>query len=227
MAKTIRIKKHRIKNCFADCRNPIIITGMMIRASILIFSILFSCISQADEITTDLRPTDPIGISQVVMKSMPVAVQNLLQYALSNEGVIYHKGGTTPENGFDCSGFVRYVFDQVQGVTLPHSAQALSQIGDRIKTTDLLPGDLVFFRFMRSTISHVGIYLGNNEFIHASSTRTGSVVISNLTDSYWAKHFALVRRLDFSTAESTARPDSMSPSSTLHLEGALPSLSNN
>jgi cell wall-associated NlpC family hydrolase len=200
---------------------------MMIRASIIIFTILFSCISQAEEITADLRPSDPIGISQVVMKSMPAAVQNLLQYALSNEGVVYHKGGTTPENGFDCSGFVRYVFDHVQGVTLPHSAQALSQIGDRIKTTDLLPGDLVFFRFMRSTISHVGIYLGNNEFIHASSTRTGSVVISNLTDSYWAKHFALVRRLDFPTVESPIQSDRLPPSSTFHLESTLPSLSNN
>ena len=199
----------------------------MTRASILIFTILFSCISQAEEITADLRPSDPMGISQVVMKSMPVAVQNLLQYALSNEGVIYHKGGTTPENGFDCSGFVRYVFDQVQGVTLPHSAQALSKIGDRIKTTDLLPGDLVFFRFMRSTISHVGIYLGNNEFIHASSTRTGSVIISNLTDSYWAKHFALVRRLDFSSVQNTASSDGLSPSSTFHLDNTLPGLSNN
>lgn len=94
--------------------------------------------------------------------------------------VSYHRGGVSPESGFDCSGFVRYVFDHADGVMLPHSANAISQFGNRINMTKLLPGDLVFFHFRRNTISHVGIYLGNDQFIHASRlllVRTGNMLL--------------------------------------------------
>jgi cell wall-associated NlpC family hydrolase len=202
---------------------------MHIRTIIIVCAILFSSGSQAEEHTDALKSADPIGIEQVVLKSMPDAVQNVLQYALSHEGASYRMGGSSPENGFDCSGFVRHVFEHVEGLSLPHSASAISQIGNRIKTTELLPGDLVFFRFMRNTISHVGIYLGNNQFIHASSTRSGSVMVSNLTDGYWAKHFALVRRLgspdDQTTNSNTSEHLSSSP--TLRLESKLPAFSGN
>lgn len=200
---------------------------MSIRIIIIVFAILFSNGARAEEHTDALPPSAPIGIEQVVLKSAPDPIQNLLQYALSYEGVSYRRGGTSPESGFDCSGFVRHVFDHVEGVTLPHSAHALSQIGNRIKTTELLPGDLVFFRFMRNTISHVGIYLGNNQFIHASSTRTGSVMVSNLTDGYWAKHFALVRRLETSAEQTSNLSEYLPSSPSLRLESGLPSFSNN
>ena len=198
---------------------------MSIRTFIIVIAILFSSASQAEEHADALRPTDPIGIEQVVLKSMPEPVQNLLQYALSYEGVSYRRGGISPESGFDCSGFVRHVFDHVEGVTLPHNANALSQIGNRIKTTDLLPGDLVFFRFMRNTISHVGIYLGNNQFIHASSTRSGSVMVSNLADGYWSKHFALVRRLETPVGQTSNISEQPPSSPSLRLESNLPSFS--
>ena len=211
---------------FAVKQKAIIITQMTIRASIIVLAFLFSSGAQAAENTDALPSSDPISTGQVLFKTLPAPLQNLLQYALSHEGVSYRRGGTSPESGFDCSGFVRYVFDHVEGVTLPHSASAISQIGDRIKMTELLPGDLVFFRFMRHTISHVGIYLGNNQFIHASSTRTGSVMVSNLTDSYWAKHFTLGRRLDVPAEETSNISESLPASTSLRLESELRSLPN-
>ena len=146
-------------------------------------------------------PPAPAGSG--LLKSLPDSVQNLLHYALNFEGISYHKGGTNPDSGFDCSGFVRYVFDRVGGVTLPHSSNALSQVGNHIRMSELLPGDLVFFSFMH-TISHVGIYIGNDQFIHASSTQTGSVMVSNLNDGYWSKHFTLARRVDMPATQLPA-----------------------
>jgi cell wall-associated NlpC family hydrolase len=69
-------------------------------------------------------------------------------------------------------------------------------VGQKISTAELRPGDLVFFNTLRRTISHVGIYLGNNRFVHASSTRSGVVEVSDLRDSYWAKSFNGARRLN-------------------------------
>ena len=199
---------------------------MAIRKLMIICALLFSSGSQAAELSDVLQISDPLGTGPVLMKSLPEVVQNLLQYALSHEGISYRRGGTNPENGFDCSGFVRYVFDHVEGVTLPHSAKAISQIGNRIETTEILPGDLVFFRFMRNTISHVGIYLGNNQFIHASSTRTGSVIVSSLTDSYWAKHFTLARRLDVPAGQAANYSENLPLAPALRFESKLPGFSN-
>ncbi|MBZ4217879.1 C40 family peptidase, partial [Klebsiella aerogenes] len=76
-------------------------------------------------------------------------------------------GGNSPETGFDCSGFVRYVFQQATSLSLPHSVMAISQLGKTVPKDELQPGDLVFFNTFRSSFSHVGIYLGNNRFIHS------------------------------------------------------------
>ncbi len=155
---------------------------------------LVSISAQAAEQTNELQLSENISAGQRLVTKLPDSIQNLLQYARSNEGVAYQRGGNSPESGFDCSGFVRNVYDHVTGIILPHGSKAMSELGDKIKTAELLPGDLVFFRFMNHTISHVGIYLGNNQFIHASSTASGSVMVSNLNDNYWAKHFSLARR---------------------------------
>jgi cell wall-associated NlpC family hydrolase len=210
---------------FAYKQKTNIIIQMNILASIIIGALLFSSGTQAAEDADALHLSDSTGTSQVQAKTLPNVIQDILQYALSYEGISYRRGGASPESGFDCSGFVRHVFDHVEGVMLPHSASALSQIGNRIKMTELLPGDLVFFRIMRNTISHVGIYLGNNQFIHASSNRTGSVMVSNLNDSYWAKHFALVRRLDLPAQQSSNILEYFPSSPSLHLESELQSVS--
>jgi len=96
--------------------------------------------------------------------------------------------------GVDCSGLVRYVFQQVTGVTLPRTSKELSRLGNNVASADLVPGDLVFFNTRRLPFSHVGIYLGDNRFIHAPSTGS-EVEISRLSESYWQKHFNGARRL--------------------------------
>lgn len=125
-----------------------------------------------------------------------VSIQNILEYALSHEGKPYRRGSANPENGFDCSGFVRHVFEQIGGLSLPHSAQAISKIGTLVSKAELIPGDIVFFHRAKKAITHVGIYMGDNLFIHASSRRTGRVMVSNLSDRYWVKHYSLARRLE-------------------------------
>ena len=127
----------------------------------------------------------------------PVAwngAQDVAIYALGLIGVDYRYGGETPESGVDCSGLVRYVFQQVTGVTLPRTSKELSRLGSKVASADLVPGDLVFFNTRRLPFSHVGIYLGDNRFIHAPSTGS-EVEISQLSETYWQKHFNGARRL--------------------------------
>lgn len=121
--------------------------------------------------------------------------REVLVNALSLTGIRYKYGGNSPETGFDCSGFVRYVFKQATSLTLPHSAVAISQLGKTVLKDELQPGDLVFFNTLKSTFSHVGIYLGNNRFIHSPSSG-GQVRIESMQDNYWAKRFDGAQRLN-------------------------------
>lgn len=120
--------------------------------------------------------------------------QDLLLSAMSLIGVKYTWGGNTPESGLDCSGFIRYVFQNSMNLTLPRTAFEMAQTGKTIDKTDLKPGDLVFFNTLGRTFSHVGIYLGDNRFIH--SPRAGrSVEVANMGQSYWTKRFTGARRI--------------------------------
>ena len=120
--------------------------------------------------------------------------QDVAIYALGLIGVDYKFGGNTPASGLDCSGLVRYVFQEVTGVTLPRTAKEMSGLGAKVSPDDLKPGDLVFFNTRRFQFSHVGIYLGDNRFIHAPNTGS-EVEIARLSESYWQKHFNGARRL--------------------------------
>jgi hypothetical protein len=115
-------------------------------------------------------------------------------FALSLVGIDYRFGGDSPERGLDCSGLIRYVFQQVTGVTLPRTAQELSRIGEKVRADDLTPGDLVFFNTRRFAFSHVGIYLGDGRFIHAPATG-GEVGVATLSNAYWQKRYNGARRL--------------------------------
>lgn len=121
--------------------------------------------------------------------------QEVLVNALSLTGIKYKYGGKTPETGFDCSGFVRYVFSQATNLTLPPTARAIAQIGKTVKKDELQPGDLVFFNTLKSAFSHVGIYMGDNKFIHAPSAGK-SVRVESMKDGYWANRFNGAQRLD-------------------------------
>ena len=132
--------------------------------------------------------------AKVAVASAWNGAQDVAIYALGLIGVDYRFGGETPEGGVDCSGLVRYVFQQVTGVTLPRTAKELSQLGSKVASADLAPGDLVFFNTRRFPFSHVGIYLGDSRFIHAPSTGS-EVEIARLSEGYWQKHFNGARRL--------------------------------
>lgn len=126
--------------------------------------------------------------------------QEVLINALSLTGIKYSYGGKSPETGFDCSGFVRYVFMQATNLSLPPTARAISQIGRAVSKDKLQPGDLVFFNTLKSTFSHVGIYIGDNRFIH--SPRTGGVVrVENMNEAYWTKNYNGAKRVDDVSAD--------------------------
>lgn len=127
-------------------------------------------------------------------RSWSAQAEELVLRAVAMLGVTYRYGGTSPEQGFDCSGFVRHVFGDALGVRLPHNAYAQSQTGLAITPTELRPGDLVFFNTLRRAFSHVGIYIGNNRFIHAP--RSGKAIkIAQLSHPYWAHRFNGARRM--------------------------------
>ncbi|MGA7950683.1 MAG: C40 family peptidase [Thiobacillaceae bacterium] len=120
---------------------------------------------------------------------------DLFMYATSLVGTPYQTGGVNPESGLDCSGFVRYVFLKTFQTELPHSAIEMSRRGVAVEPGDLRSGDLVFFSTRQRPFSHVGIYLGENRFVHASSTSTGIVKISSLQERYWSQRYAGARRI--------------------------------
>ncbi len=120
--------------------------------------------------------------------------QDLVLNALSLLGARYRYGGDHRSTGFDCSGFVRRVYQETLGLALPHNAAQQSREGEKVAETALRPGDLVFFNTLRRAFSHVGIYIGNGEFIHAP--RPGQrVQIESLSSPYWARRFDGARRL--------------------------------
>jgi cell wall-associated NlpC family hydrolase len=137
---------------------------------------------------------DPTSPSATAPTTVWHGAQDLAIYALGLIGVDYRFGGTTPERGLDCSGLVRYVFQQVTGVTLPRTSQELSRLGEKVAVTELLPGDLVFFNTRQLQFSHVGIYIGEDRFIHAPR-RGGEVEVVTLSRDYWRKRFDGARRL--------------------------------
>ncbi|MFN6961833.1 MAG: C40 family peptidase [Rhodocyclaceae bacterium] len=122
------------------------------------------------------------------------SVESTIDRALDFIGLRYKRGGSSPETGFDCSGFVRYVYNETLGLVLPHNAKAIAQQGELVEKAELQPGDLVFFNTMRRAFSHVGIYLGDNLFIHAP--RSGARVrIEDMTDRYWSRRYNGARRI--------------------------------
>ncbi len=118
----------------------------------------------------------------------------LAMHAMGMLGINYRRGGNTPETGLDCSGMVRYVFKQALGRDLPRSAAEISQVSQTIEAHEMQPGDLVFYNTMRRGFSHVGIYLGDNKFIHSPSSG-GQVRIESMELSYWKARFNGARRV--------------------------------
>ncbi len=126
----------------------------------------------------------------------------LITQAMDLLGVPYRKGGNTEASGFDCSGFVRHLYEKSVGQLLPRRAEEQARSTETIDRSELKPGDLVFFNTMKRAFSHVGIYVGDGKFIHAP--RTGKTVkVDDMRSAYWQKRFNGARRAPLDT-EPTA-----------------------
>jgi len=133
-----------------------------------------------------------IGRDLPVSRGAPVAtVRRLLQSSFQHLGVPYWFGGTTPR-GFDCSGFTRYVFANI-GIMLPRMADEQFAIGRPVPAERLQAGDLVFFETYEAGASHVGIYVGNAQFISATSSR--GIAVADLFSGYWGERYIGARRV--------------------------------
>jgi cell wall-associated NlpC family hydrolase len=118
----------------------------------------------------------------------------LITQAMDLLGVPYRKGGNTESTGFDCSGFVRHLYEKSVGQLLPRRAEEQAKSTEVIERSELKPGDLVFFNTMKRAFSHVGIYVGDGKFIHAP--RAGKAVkVDDMRSAYWQKRFNGARRV--------------------------------
>ena len=147
-----------------------------------------------DELNNAL--TQPGLISQLVQvrQSVGEKASDLVENAMGFIGVPYRRGGSNAQTGFDCSGFVRSMYEQTVGLLLPRRAAEQAAATEVIDKSELRPGDLVFFRTMRKAFSHVGIYIGDNKFIH--SPRSGQHVrVEDMREAYWEHRFTGARRV--------------------------------
>lgn len=124
--------------------------------------------------------------------------------ALELVGVRYRYGGDAPAEGFDCSGFVRYVYAR-HGIVLPRDAESMAAALPRVPVAARRSGDLLFFRTAARTDSHVGIAVDRDRFVHAPSVRSGAVRVSDLRSSYWRRRFTGVRRPAVASRSIAAR----------------------
>jgi len=149
---------------------------LFIRLLIPVAIVLFSGCASVPEIEPTAQSQSPI-----------------ITYALSLQGVPYRYGKHSPEEGFDCSGFVKHVYEK-QGITLPRTVKDMALSLPQIPKNEVHSGDLVFFNTNGNSFSHVGIYVNNDKFVHAPSQRTGKVLVSSLKNQYWHKHYIGARR---------------------------------
>lgn len=163
------------------------------RFGILLLALVCGCALSAPGAFAD-DVTAPAALAESGLAGYSDAVQRIVDRARDLVGVRYRRFGATPQTGFDCSGFVDYVFREGAGLVLPHGSREISRAGEPVSRDELQPGDLVFFKTMRHAFSHVGIYLGDQLFIHAP--RTGEAVkIDDLQGRYWVKRYNGARRL--------------------------------
>ncbi|WP_166361345.1 C40 family peptidase [Pseudomonas akapageensis] len=120
---------------------------------------------------------------------------DVLSRAVNVLGTPYRWGGSSPSKGFDCSGLVKYAFNDIDEVDLPRTSNAMaSGHGQKVDQKDLKPGDLIFFNIKSRRVNHVAIYLGNDRFIHAPR-RGKSVTIDTLNKPYWQNHYVVAKRV--------------------------------
>ncbi|WP_019429186.1 NlpC/P60 family protein [Limnohabitans sp. Rim47] len=163
---------------------------------LLAFTMVFA--APADEQAAEVKRMSELAslmqLGDQMKNSVGEKTDQMLGKAMGLLGVPYKRGGSSTETGFDCSGFVRYMYETSVGRLLPRRADEQAAATDKIDRNELNPGDLVFFNTMRRTFSHVGIYLGDGKFIHAPSAGK-TVRVDDLRAAYWTKRFTGARRV--------------------------------
>jgi cell wall-associated NlpC family hydrolase len=171
----------------------------MFRSTLLASVLLSACTATfatpaGDEIDTLIKDKGLLSKLERVRESVGHRASELVVNAMGFLGVPYRRGGQSAETGFDCSGFVRAIYEQTVGLVLPRRADEQAAATEIIERSELKPGDLVFFNTMRRAFSHVGIYVGDGKFIH--SPRSGSSVrVEDMRAAYWNARFNGARRV--------------------------------
>jgi cell wall-associated NlpC family hydrolase len=162
-----------------------------------------------------LLPTRAHQEASDVVRQVRETASELVMQAMNFLGVPYRLGGSSAEQGFDCSGFTRYVFEHSIGLVLPRRAhEQATQAGlAPVARHELKPGDLVFFNTMRRAFSHVGIYIGDGRFIHAPATG-GEVRVEDMRAAYWTRRFNGARRAPAVEAVEAVAPAAPAPAPT-------------
>jgi len=168
-----------------------------IHRKLLAAAVLLGSLQMGPAFAQSLTESDPLpkSFASTVSSAVVDKTETLINNAMQLIGVRYRWGGNTPQSGLDCSGFVRYVFNDTFGFLLPRKSAQMSKVGLQIGKEELRPGDLVFFNTMRHAFSHVGIYVVDNKFIHAPS-KGKSIRVDDMTKVYWEKRYNGARRLD-------------------------------
>nr|WP_314900319.1 C40 family peptidase [uncultured Deefgea sp.] len=152
--------------------------------TVLLLALVMVGCSSSNKVST--KPTKPVpSLANIKADG---AGREVVMYALGLLETNYQFGGTNPEAGLDCSGLVLLVYKNALGVSLPRSAAEMASVARPVSKEQLQAGDLVFFKTTSRSFSHVGIYLGDDKFIHAPSTN-GKVRIESLANSYFAPRF--------------------------------------
>ena len=141
--------------------------------------------------------------TQTAAQNVGTKASELVVSAMGFLGVPYRLGGNNFESGFDCSGFVKALYEQTVGKVLPRKAEQQAAVTEQIDKADLQPGDLVFFNTLKRTFSHVGIYVGEGKFIH--SPKPGAAVrVEDMQKTYWTQRFDGARRVSTNTSSVNA-----------------------
>ena len=182
---------------------PMLDPAPMLAQSIIPVDIAALTVVTGKTVSNNVASTDSIAAGQTDADAeVPAADAGsvtdlrkaLIGLAMNLRDIRYVRGGHDPSTGFDCSGFVRYVFAHAIGLQLPTNSASQFLAGLKVNRADMKPGDLVFFRTHgQRNISHVGIYISDGRFIHSPATGK-SVEISSLNEAYWAKRFAGAKR---------------------------------
>lgn len=151
-------------------------------ALFLVLAQLFGCASSNSPLSLNSTPAIDATKGNIAANT-----------ALALQGHPYVIGGENPKQGFDCSGLVYYVYSK-QGLNLPRDTNSLAKHLPSVEPELRAPGDLLFFTINNKSFAHVGIYVGQDKFVHAPSIRTGKVMLSDLQQPYWRERFSAVRR---------------------------------